>query len=330
MQNSDPFDELLKRHRPMVWRMCWISAHGNYERCRDLVQEVSIALWRHFDQLRPDASLQEERAWVRWQTRSVLDLWRRLQRPSPLPLTDCMVDTVATEDLLEQQEELEELMSTLNDDERRMLRLQLEGYRADEIAEAMGLNRDAVYQRMHRAVVKMRRVALLLFLFCLVATMAVAVVPQWRHRVFSGGEPVVEDTLPVNVPSPASPAALTEEIETLPVSTEDSVSEAKEVMPPVEHLNLALEDFISFDDESPYPTVRKLLPATIAITGTILTVSGLDGELVMLYDMEGRVFASKRCRGMCTFELPPNKGCFYGSFQYNLHVGDTLWIKLRI
>ena len=62
MQNSDPFDELLKRHRPMVWRMCWISAHGNYERCRDLVQEVSIALWRHFGQLRPDATLQEERA----------------------------------------------------------------------------------------------------------------------------------------------------------------------------------------------------------------------------------------------------------------------------
>jgi hypothetical protein len=167
-------------------------------------------------------------------------------------------------------------------------------------------------------------------LLLIASSIAVAVVPQWRHSVFSGGEPVVEDTLPVNVPSPASPAALTEEIETLPVSTEDSVSEAKEVQPPVEHLNLALEDFISFDDEPPYPTVRKLLPATIAITGTILTVSGLDGELVMLYDMEGRVFASKRCRGMCTFEIPSNKGFFYGCFQYNLHVGDTLWIKLRI
>lgn len=330
MDRQTAYTELLERYRLMVWRLCWVSANGNWSRCNDLVQEVSIALWLHFDTLRLDATPGEKRAWVYWQCRSTLDLQRRLQKPSMQSLTNLLEESVADEDTRRTQEEIEDLMAVLSPEEQRLVKLYLEGYRSNEIAKTMGLSRDSVYQRMHRVVVKARKTMLVLFLLLIASSIAVAVVPQWRHSVFSGGEPVVEDTLPVNVPSPASPAALTEEIETLPVSTEDSVSEAKEVQPPVEHLNLALEDFISFDDEPPYPTVRKLLPATIAITGTILTVSGLDGELVMLYDMEGRVFASKRCRGMCTFEIPSNKGFFHGCFQYNLHVGDTLWIKLRI
>ena len=71
----------------MVWALCWKSARGNRSRCKDLLQEVSITLWIHFDELRPDAVLQEEKAWVRWWTRSVLDLQRRKERPSLLPLT---------------------------------------------------------------------------------------------------------------------------------------------------------------------------------------------------------------------------------------------------
>ena len=73
MDRQSAYTELLERYRPLVWRMCWFGARGNWDRCNDLVQEVSIALWRHFGQLRPDATLQEERAWVSWQTRSALD-----------------------------------------------------------------------------------------------------------------------------------------------------------------------------------------------------------------------------------------------------------------
>ena len=40
----------------MVWRMCWCAARGNWARCNDLVQEVSIAMWLYFDTLRPDAT----------------------------------------------------------------------------------------------------------------------------------------------------------------------------------------------------------------------------------------------------------------------------------
>ena len=300
MQNSDPFDELLKRHRPMVWRMCWISAHGNYERCRDLVQEVSIALWRHFGQLRPDATLQEERAWVRWQTRSVLDFQRRMQRPTPLPLTPGMADLQAADDILEQQEELEELMSTLNDDERRMLRLQLEGYRADEIAEAMGLKRDAVYQRLHRVVGKMRRVALLLVLLCLAVTVAVAVVPQWREQVFSHTEeeekPEEEAVSPTEIPSPTPVVPLE-----VPV---DTVAPRQAWIPPepLPHLNAPA------DTSLPDLPARKPEVGIAYNDGKLILTGLVDGELVVIRNPKGVLVALKRTHGStCTIELTTDR-----------------------
>ena len=312
MQNSDPFDELLKRHRPMVWRMCWISAHGNYERCRDLVQEVSIALWRHFGQLRPDATLQDERAWVRWQTRSVLDFQRRMQRPTPLPLTSGMADLQAADDILEQQEELEELMSTLNDDERRMLRLQLEGYRADEIAEAMGLKRDAVYQRLHRVVGKMRRVALLLVLLCLAVTVAVAVVPQWREQVFSHTEeeekPEEEAVSPTEIPSPTPVVPLE-----VPV---DTVAPRQAWIPPepLPHLNAPA------DTSLPDLPARKPEVGIAYNDGKLILTGLVDGELVVIRNPKGVLVALKRTHGStCTIELTTDRLSYS---TYILQIGN--------
>lgn len=128
----------------MVWALCWKSARGNRSRCKDLLQEVSITLWIHFDELRPDAVLQEEKAWVRWWTRSVLDLQRRKERPSLLPLTAMVADTVAADDLLAQKEEMEHLMAALSPAEQELVRLHIEGYRPKEIASIMGLSREVV------------------------------------------------------------------------------------------------------------------------------------------------------------------------------------------
>ena len=127
----------------MVWRMCWISARGDFERCRDLVQEVSIALWLHFDKLRPDTSPHEEKAWVRWLTRTTLDHQCRHQRPPMLALTNAMAESIPENGSM--AEDIEDLMAVLSSEEQQLLRLHIEGYRADEIAQTMGLNRDAVY-----------------------------------------------------------------------------------------------------------------------------------------------------------------------------------------
>ena len=329
MDRQRAYTEMLERYRPLVWRMCWFRARGNWDRCNDLVQEVSIALWLHFDALRPDATPAEKRAWIYWQCRSTLDLQRRLQKPPMQPLTTLLEETVADEDTRHTQEEIEELMAALSPEEQRLVSLYLEGYKTKEIANLMNLSHDTVYQRMHRAVGKARKAMLLALLLLVASTVAVAVVPQWRQRVFSSGEPAAEDTVPINVPAVPSPAPPVE-IDSVQPQEESSVSEAREVQPPIEHINFSSTDFISFGEAPPPPSVRQLRPATIAITGSILTVSGLDGEWVVFYDRYGRVVSSKRCQGICTFELPSKLGCFYGIYQYNLYAGDTLWIKMRI
>lgn len=312
MSRHSAYTELLERHRRMVWALCWKSARGNYERCRDLVQEVSIALWRHFGQLRPDATLQEERAWVRWQTRSVLDFQRRMQRPTPLPLTPGMADLQAADDIHEQQEELEELMSTLNDDERRMLRLQLEGYRADEIAEAMGLKRDAVYQRLHRVVGKMRRVALLLVLLCLAVTVAVAVVPQWREQVFSHTEeeekPEEEAVSPTEIPSPTPVVPLE-----VPV---DTVAPRQAWIPPepLPHLNAPA------DTSLPDLPARKPEVGIAYNDGKLILTGLVDGELVVIRNPKGVLVALKRTHGStCTIELTTDRLSYS---TYILQIGN--------
>ena len=194
----------------MVWRMCWLRSRGDHERCRDLVQEVCIALWLRFGGLRAGATPREERAWVRWVARTTLDHLHRSKSVAERPLTVDIAETLVATDPLKEQEEVEHVMASFSPEEQRMVRLQLEGYRADEIAQLMGLKRDVVYQRMHRAVQKARRVLLVLLLLIVATGIAIAVVPQWRQLIFPQETPAAIDSLPADRPSPILPTEVSQ------------------------------------------------------------------------------------------------------------------------
>lgn len=152
MDRHESYTALLVRHRQLVWALCWARAHGDRERCRDLVQEVSLSLWEHFGKLRPGASPFEERAWVAWHTRTVLDHLHRRPSPTLVPLPP---DMAAEPD--DHDERLNEVLASLDGDESRLLRLRLEGYEAAEIGDTLGISRDAVYQRLHRIIERLRK-----------------------------------------------------------------------------------------------------------------------------------------------------------------------------
>lgn len=48
-------------------------------------------------------------------------------------------------------------MGDLQDEERRLVQLRLDGYNAKEIGEQTGLSGDAVYQKMHRIIEKLKQ-----------------------------------------------------------------------------------------------------------------------------------------------------------------------------
>ncbi len=152
MDNQQSYTALLRRHRSLVWKLCWARAHGDYERCRDLVQEVSLSLWEHYGRLRPNASALQERAWILWHTRTVLDHLHRSPSPTLVPLPHNMVAEVD-----DSRERIDDLMASLSDSDRQLVHLRLEGYEAVEIAQQMNISRDAVYQRLHRIVERLQK-----------------------------------------------------------------------------------------------------------------------------------------------------------------------------
>lgn len=312
MDSQSEYTELLRRHLTMIWGMCWVSVKGNYERCRDLVQDVSIALWLRFDRLRPDASAQEERAWVRWWTRSVIDFERRRQRLSPLPLTDEMANTIASENQQKQQEFLEYIMASLSPDEQRLLQLRMEGYKADEIASILGLNRDAVYQRMHRAIIKARQVLLLLFLVLALSSLAIAVVPSWRKAVIEKVHQNEEKEVPqADVPDNKLRDVIMEsKPKEMPLEEMPTAQVRVERLPDADVK--ALIACVNGDCDTMPTGLEALLPEPVIVVSTRqIIVTGIYGERVSVYLKNGILVSSQVCNGLCVLNLFPDEGVSY-------------------
>ena len=194
MNEHESFNRLLNDYGAIIWSMCRHASAGDHERCRDLFQDVSVRLWLHIGELRQDAKPHEEKAWVEWQTRHVLSHSRK-PRELEYELPEVSDDDDAAE--AERRALVADLMAQLQEEDRHLLQMRLEGYSAEEIAQATGLKRDAVYQRLHRIVAKMRKLLIALLLILAASAIAVAVVPQWRHAVFRPSTPA-PDTMPGN------------------------------------------------------------------------------------------------------------------------------------
>lgn len=331
----------------MLWRLCWLRAQGNYEHCRDLVQEVSIALWIHFDQLRHGVSAQEERAWVRWLTRTTLNHRSRYQKPPMLALSEALENTITTNNSFPDNECVEELMAALNPDEQKLIRMHIEGYRGDEIAEAMGLKRDAVYQRMHRAISKARKVMLAMLLTALASSVAVAiviaVVPQWRKVIYHienftdtshEAEPshntfVVNDSQPESISD--TPYREQTLISLTPISHLTAVADTPMYDPPQKlgdpcgcPQDRRLPFRICPDDtlDDPCEFADEELPeVTIMVAGNNIVVEGATNEIVDVFDSQGRLVATSKCTGYCMLTVRVEGYNTSGSGAYWVQVG---------
>lgn len=120
----------------------------------DLVQEVLERMWRKRESLREGVSEAEERTWIRWQCRSVVEHRSRRKTPVVVPLEGQEpVDDTSHE---ERRELLMSLAEDLGSNERRLLELLLEGYSTTEAAERMGMKPHTVDQLRYRMIQKMK------------------------------------------------------------------------------------------------------------------------------------------------------------------------------
>lgn len=150
------FEDLVQRHRHLVYQLCWLRSSGDEALCGELVQDCYIALWRRLDSLRPGAHVLQQRTWVLWQCRSAFS-HRRHRRHTWRPLDEDLAAILAAPDDSPQRELIEELAAPLDDRERRLLDLLLAGYSQREIALLLGVQTDSVKKMRRRIIDKMRQ-----------------------------------------------------------------------------------------------------------------------------------------------------------------------------
>lgn len=345
MDRHETYTELLRDHSALIWSMCRNTAPDDYERCRDLFQDVSLRLWQHYDELRSDAKPHERKAWVEWQVRHVLNHAGRRERPVPMSDLPEQPDIDAL-DKAEIRTLVNDLLTQLNPDEQKLLQMRMDGYSAGEIAKEMGLSRDTVYQRMHRTLIKARRILLVLFLLFMASSITVAVVPSWRQMVFGGSEPETTDTIPVSVPAPVSPTPLSD----ADTTKEAVVTHHTWVPPnPIPHL-VAIADtslpipLPSYDEPCGCPKGYRKKPqsdsiddlsdpceplpddlpeVTIMVVGNNIVVEGVDNETVDVFDAQGRLVATAQCNGRCTLTIRPDF-----TYSRNNATTSSYWIQV--
>lgn len=347
MYSHETFTELLRGYSNLIWSMCRDESHGDYELCRDLFQDASLRLWQHYGELRREAAPYEQKAWVEWQVRHVLDHAGRRERPVAMSNLPEQTDGEAMGET-EVRTLVDDLLSQLHPDERQLLQMRMEGYSAGEIAKEMGLSRDSVYQRMHRTLEKARRILLIMSLLLVVSSITVAVVPQWRQKVFGSGKQDADNIHPSAEHTPAqSPPAPSPVVD----STGDSVSRHRIWIPsePIPHLVTIADttlsiplptlgepcgcpkgyrmkkeiDSLDFLDDPCEPLPDELPEVTIIVMGYNIVVDGADNELVDVFDAQGRLVATAQCDGHCTLTIRPEH-----TYSRNAATSGTYWVQV--
>ncbi len=298
-----------------------------------------MAIWENFDKLRPKSSPNQERAWVKWQARSVFYQIERRQTLSTEPITDTLAENIAEEETNHKQELIDDMLAALSPDEQRMVQLYLEGYHGDEIGEKLGINRNAVYQRMRRVIQKMQRMALVMLALFFVSAIAVAMVPQWRHFFFGGwgAEETVIDTLSEPTQTTSSYSTPQDTVLAVKDETQDSVRklESLEKLPPLDVGNLVG----CSEGLSPMPLQNSPI---VWVEGRHVIITGADGELVRVYDCGGKLVVAQQANGICIINLFSSEAAYLSTgrggavvmtgnpYEYTLKIGNRPAIELHL
>lgn len=154
MQDPETTDlrQVLQAHWPMLARLA-SSYLPEPARRDDLLQEISIALWRALPRWRGEGTLRAFIARVAHNRAIDLLAGERRQQAAPLDeeVLDPQADPVRQAAQAQQYEHLLEAVRQLPLGHRQVVSLALEGFSQREIGDALGLEENTVAQRLSRA-----------------------------------------------------------------------------------------------------------------------------------------------------------------------------------
>ena len=151
MKPKDPFEILLHRYNGLLFTLCRHFSRKGVE-ADDLLQDASVALWRDSERLLSLSAGPQQAALVwRISRNAMIDTIRRTRE------LDSLSDEYDREaDDRNLINELHERIELLDEPDRSIVKLQLEGYNYEEIAEMTGLTVKNVSVRLVRVKDKLR------------------------------------------------------------------------------------------------------------------------------------------------------------------------------
>lgn len=148
---QDPFEAMLHRYRGLLFSLCRHYCRRGLE-ADDLLQEATLALWRDRERLLSLPTVQQAALTWKIGRNAMIDCLRRLKETESLPEEYERVDEDRS--LLR---ELHERIALLDEPDRSIVRLQLEGYNYEEIGQQVGMTEKNVSVRLVRIKEKLRK-----------------------------------------------------------------------------------------------------------------------------------------------------------------------------
>ncbi len=148
------FTETVQTHDAMLRRIC-LGYAANPQDLEDLYQDVLVNIWRGLPSFRSESSIRT------WLYRIALNtcvstLRTRTSRPQQSSLEDVILIPDDSQEKREAVKDLYECIATLNPIDKAIMMMWLDEYSYDEIADTVGIKRNNVAIRLHRAKEKLK------------------------------------------------------------------------------------------------------------------------------------------------------------------------------
>ena len=146
MRSKDPFEELLHRYRGLLFTLCRRYGRRGLD-VDDLLQDATVALWRAREKVLEETRSVGQAALV-WKIarNAVVDTLRRSRAD---------YEEVAEDRSL--LSELHEQIALLDEPDRTIVKLQLEGYSYEEIGQQLDMTEKNVSVRLVRIKERLRK-----------------------------------------------------------------------------------------------------------------------------------------------------------------------------
>ena len=142
---------MLRRHRGLLFSLCRHYVRRGLE-MDDLLQEATVALWRDHERLLTLSGISQAALIWKIGRNAVIDCLRRVKETEELP-----ENYEAVEEDRSLLRELHERIALLDEPDRTIVGMQLEGYSYEEIAAHVGMTEKNVSVRLVRIREKLKK-----------------------------------------------------------------------------------------------------------------------------------------------------------------------------